>query len=522
MLKPPLEQLRRTPFGLPTSPTWAVCCLLALHVCVAFLTRRTAVAYDDLRYLLLGRSLRNFEYVNQFEVGSPPHLLYPPGYPALLALVGSVIGDRPGTLVIVNIAASGLTLLFAYLIARRFLPTGHALLSLAILAMHPAVLASAGELTSEAPYAALSTAALWMLMRGRSSTRDAVLIAVLAVLATLTRTAGVTLLATILACWALDRHWRRVLAFLVFTAGTVGLWLLYAFASPDRYVRKSYAADFAGQWQSGDIPAPVRFVNRAVMYLEMLPRPFPQTALALPRPVMIMAGGVAVGIVILGIFQIRVRRPIEFYLGFYALLLLAWYPVARLLTVVLPLLVPLFVAGARRLYAERAVRYPVVTLCALALLLFGYQVAENTAEEVGRIEARRESRGDAAVLAAYRYIDRELPVRAVILSGHPEAVYYYTGRRGLARELVSNSPVQEFVPALRSKDVAYVLLAQSRFDRGTLLQRLAANCSTFSFEAAFQARLYLFELSPSSRPPDARACSVLDEFRRTHGEVAED
>ena len=74
---------------------WAVvAALLVLHAALAWSGREIAVltAQDDVRYMLLGTSLRGLSYRDLFLVGTPPHNVYPPGYPAFLA-VWSVVAS---------------------------------------------------------------------------------------------------------------------------------------------------------------------------------------------------------------------------------------------------------------------------------------------------------------------------------------------------------------------------------------------------------------------------------------------
>jgi hypothetical protein len=57
----------------------------------------------------------------------------------VLAVVGSIVGDQPHILVVVNILAANLAVLVSYLFARRFLPPVIALIPLAVVAVHPGV-----------------------------------------------------------------------------------------------------------------------------------------------------------------------------------------------------------------------------------------------------------------------------------------------------------------------------------------------------------------------------------------------
>ena len=65
--------------------------LLTVHAILAWMHRVPGLTteHDDAWYLVLARALRQFSYAELPIVGTPPHAMYPPGYPALLALFGA-------------------------------------------------------------------------------------------------------------------------------------------------------------------------------------------------------------------------------------------------------------------------------------------------------------------------------------------------------------------------------------------------------------------------------------------------
>src|SRR5882672_8450368 len=78
--------------ALPTHRRWMLAAvgLLAVHAALAWWLRAPAIStgHDDAIYLLLGRDLLRGSYRNFWLTGAPFHGLYPPLYPALLAVTG--------------------------------------------------------------------------------------------------------------------------------------------------------------------------------------------------------------------------------------------------------------------------------------------------------------------------------------------------------------------------------------------------------------------------------------------------
>src|SRR5690242_18278500 len=79
--------------SVPTDRRWllAAAGLLAIHAALAWWLRAPAVStgHDDAIYLLLGRDLLHGSYRNFWLIGAPAHGLYPPLYPAALAVTGA-------------------------------------------------------------------------------------------------------------------------------------------------------------------------------------------------------------------------------------------------------------------------------------------------------------------------------------------------------------------------------------------------------------------------------------------------
>src|SRR6185436_3869563 len=213
----------------------AVGLLLGLHAVLAWIGRMPGVltGEDEAIYLLLARQLRHFTYKDVFLTGQPMHAMYPPGYPALLALWGFLVGQRFDELLLLSLACSVAALLLVFLMVRQLWSSTVALLVLAALAVNPFLVDRAGTLASEAPYMLLTMVALWCALRG--DRRNLILAGAAAVAAALTRSIGLTAVAALAAHWLWGRRYAAAGAGVA--AALVGAgWVVWSFTAPDKLV----------------------------------------------------------------------------------------------------------------------------------------------------------------------------------------------------------------------------------------------------------------------------------------------
>lgn len=233
--------------ALPQSAIWAIAAgLLALHAALAWYLRTPGIGTgnDDAVYLLLGRALRQWSYSDLFYVGSPTEAQYPPLYPAFLAMIGGLFGERLSLFVAANIvlSVSGLALVFDVI---RRQSAAIALLTLAMMAINPLLLGLAGAVRSEPLCLALTGLSLWLLARPAPSRTAEVWAGASAIGAALSRSAAVTLIAGMGLYWLLRRRWGAVAILGVASAITVGSWLAWTVVAPRQLPGRSYVSDAA-------------------------------------------------------------------------------------------------------------------------------------------------------------------------------------------------------------------------------------------------------------------------------------
>lgn len=509
--------------------------LLALHAALAWVGRPAGVAtrQDDAVYLLLARSLREFGYQNLYYVNTPPHGLYPPGYPAMLAVWGGLFGDGFDGLALLSVLASTATLGLIYLVMRRLASPVVRLLVLAVLAVNPYLIQYGGDIASEAPYMLLSVLALWLLVRqDKVTTGTLVLVGVVAVAAALTRAVGAALLLALGIHWLLERRWRAAGLLTAASAVAVGGWLWWASRVPHAVAGHSYVAD-ATHRADNKPPAGMgeilfeRTVDNVPNYLAIslpyrLPIPtLPGTLVDNVLGALIVTLGLVAGVWLLW----GKWRPAALYILAYGAVLAVWpWQVGRFLVPMLPLLVPAIVLGLGE--ALRGVRpaWSAPAMATLMLVLLGNGFTRTTGElrQKGGCERGLEFPSPTCVapdqssfFAALRYIRANLPSEAVLLTAKPEPLYYYTARRA-SPTLPSRIRAESLLPELYRTGTGYVLLGSLQAAEPTrLADALAANCRRIEPQEFFPPRTYLFRVLSQDAPDGEQAgCEAVAEYRR--------
>lgn len=170
---------------------------------------------------------------------------YPWGFPMLLWL-GGLLGAGLAGLKLIGVLALGVTAAFTFLLARIFLSRPLALGAAALVVLQPHLLNATDQLLSDVPFLAVSTAALFVMVRthaavlaGRSAARPAVLAAALTVFAYTIRANGVFLSASLAAALGLALLLRAgsrrpaIITGLVYAFAAAALLMPYLALLPD-------------------------------------------------------------------------------------------------------------------------------------------------------------------------------------------------------------------------------------------------------------------------------------------------
>lgn len=509
--------------------------LLVLHGGLAWLTRMPGIEtrQDDALYVLLARSLRDGGYREIFRIDAPVHSMYPPAYPATLAIWGWPVGDAYDALVLLSVVASVVALALTFVATRRVFSTRIALLTLAVLAVNPALIQYAGSISSESMYTALAAATLWALATPSPSRGRVWLAGAAAILAGLTRSIGATLVLALAVLWLLRREWRTVAWFTAASAILVGGWLLWTALAPEQFVGKSYVADATLIGEASERPLIVVLIERAVrhaaFYLAIgvpwiLPLP---TIAGTPVDNVLTAGAAAVGLLAGTFVLLRRWRAAGIYLVTFATLLLAWpWQHDRFAVPLLPVIVPAIIVGLEALLRPWAARWRIAASAAMAVLILSAATSRTTADATATIGCERADMPPASCLTrdqisyfdALRYIQRATALDAVFLTAKPEPMFLYTGRRSVPFLAAVKQPKENFVPHLRSLGVAYILLGSLQGNEpGRLSLTMLDHCRALELVQFFPERTYLFRLRGMAEAADGgAACAAMEDYRKAN------
>ncbi|MGH7540383.1 MAG: hypothetical protein ACRELC_05245 [Gemmatimonadota bacterium] len=504
--------------------------LLLLHFALAWWLRDAGVHVmrDDARYLILARSLRDLGFHDLYRVHPTLHTFYPPGYPALLLVWGSLFGERFDAFALLNALFSTAALGFAFAALRRVTGPGAALFCLLPLVVNPSLIERAGTVRSEPAYTCLSMAALWLVTLDPTSRRAALGAGAAAIAATLTRINGLTLIAGIGLHWLLGRRYRRVVWFGLAGAVLVGGWMAWGVAHQTGLPEDTYVSEFVSHVDPMGRPReslllriPMKIWRVGALGLP-LSVPIP-TIEGTPVDNLIGTGGLVVALAAGLVVLFRRWRATVFYLGLYGLTVIVWpFLTPRFLEPVLPLLVPAALIGGAALAGVFRPSWRSPALVGLALFLAASAVVQTVGFARVRAGCGPFDLGDPPAcltenqrgfLRALDLVKRVTPENAVLLSTMPEPLYFHTGRRAIPIGEEVTDPEGDFLAFLRREGVRYVLVSPNG---PSVARRLAPRCARLVLLGAFPGGNVVVRLAEPDEAVEARAaCDALGDIVQT-------
>lgn len=497
-----------------------VAVLLAVILGQGWAIRRPVVSgVDEATYLILSGSLEQGSYRDEFLVGRPHHVQYPPGTPAWLLLMRRVGGSSEDAGRLANLVLVALSALLLGDALRRL---GHAWLgvgAIGIVGLNPDLLSYGGTLLSEAPYTALSMLAVWATLRAdqRSGRGSAALAVAAATASVLTRSIGVVIVGAVGAWSLLRRRWGLAVALTVAAGAALGGWLWYVSLEAPQTIGASYSKDLAN--------ASAGLAERVITNLKGYSiRSLPQ-ALAIPALPGTPVDNIAWILALLGFggvgLAVMIRRWPGAALALLgsAVILLIWpWPVRRLLTPLIPLAVAALVLGALAVGQRLRMRHHEALAWALMLVLAafagagqisGYRLMQGCDREDpygpgGCFTAEQRSQ-----MKAGRFARDSLPSDAVLVNARPAAVYHVSGLSTLPLGLV----VREEDPFahLRAHRFFVILSREVTLERGPASRALHSRCHELRVRARFAPATLLLEPRDTlTAGPDA--CPALAAF----------
>ena len=499
-----------------------LCALLVGHGLLAYQARARGVFTfgDDAAYLLLSRSLRAFSYRELQFVGEPIAARFPPGYPGLLALL-SIAGEHFRLISLAGIALSVSGLYALFDVIRRRWSADVGLLVTAVAATNPTMVANAGAIASESMFTALAFWTLWAADRTDHGQPRGITAGLSAILAAMTRSAGVTLPLALGAHWLLRRRYRRLAILALASAVTVGAWLAWTTVAPRREFRRSYIDD-AVTVRSGNGSLVSTLASRMKVNVYTYVGQTMPSELMLPvtkRTQLDNVGWVALigALALAGMLSAWTRwnAAVIWFLGYSALLAVWAFVIPRFLQPLIPLLIAFMIVGAWtigqrwRPPGSPSAALPAVMLSAM-LAYFGLLgsatvAAQQAACDLGRSECAESPSLD--FLDALHYVATHTDSSARLVTPKSPTLYYYAPpRQSVYWDEIISQDSASFIPFLDHNRVTHVLLTPVFSDQITVARLAATHCTQFDLMKAFAPETMVLERRESPSGTDTPAC----------------
>jgi hypothetical protein len=407
------------------------------------------VFYDDAHYVILGRALalgEGYRYINL--PGSPAATHFPPGFPALLALLWRISPTFPENIALfkmMNAVLLGVVAAGTYWSSRKFLdasPLVAAVVALTGTMAIPALLLSSGVM-SEVLFLALLLPLLVIADDpiGREGLRNAALIGMIAGALCLIRSNAVVLIAAIAGGYAIRRQYRE--AGIAMLTGVLVLlpWLLWVYHNDPlmpgqlRGQYGSYGAWFAeGLRQGGGRLIGASLRDNLVTTYAIVARSFSVARQPLLDALAVLA---VLTLFISGAIALAKRATVTMlFVALYIAMTLLWpFSPLRFLWGIWPLLVLIAVSGALSLWRAQSARPSSRVargVCAVAAVIAIAGTLNFNVRGYANAWWATVSRSFAPrIQPQLVWVTEKTGHTDVIVTDDEGAVYLYTGRRAL-------------------------------------------------------------------------------------------
>jgi hypothetical protein len=426
--------------------------LVALVLAIAILTVTPwpiGAFEDDAIYTILGKSLAEGTGYRMINLpGAPAATHYPPGYPALLALLWRIGPTFPDNVVLFKFANALLLALSAagtYVFARRRLQFTAIVSAIVALAssLSVAIVLLTGMVLSEPLFLALLAPALLLTERAVETgrLRTALFAGLLLGALALVRSLGLFAIPAALAVLLWKRRYATAAVLGLGAAVFVGPWLLWVQQHQHdvpTIINGKYGS-YSGWVLQGYVDYGLQFVWQVIVknsidifrVMSRVHSPFTQLW------VHGIAFGALVGLVALGAGRLTRRAPATvWFIVLYTVIVLLWpFEPSRFLLGIWPVLACCAAAGVSAVWRWRpagkltlAARYVAIAAC--LLLAAGYLKYNGRGFKNGWWEPVQQA-GGQRMKPIVEWVAYHTAMTDVISTDHDPAIYLYTGRRAI-------------------------------------------------------------------------------------------
>lgn len=454
--------------------------LVVLHVALAVLVfdPKPFVGGDNAGYMILAESIETGQGYRDIHIpGSPRHGQYPPVYPAVLAIAAALGGGLITFKILSTVFTTG-SLVVLFLLARRRLPLEGAVAVVAPLAVSSVLLYYSHWVLSEALFVLLTLVALWASERLLDSWRWLALAMGFALLAYLTRSAGLPLVLALLLVLASRKRWRELVAAAGAAAVVVVAWWVWGRVAAGESAQ-AYSNNFLlldpydpelGMIGPGGLLARVIY-NLRLYAIEVLPESLAGVAPGLLT--ILMTFIVALLLIALAIVAwvrgIRGQRVLELFVFLYVGLIVLWPDAWTDRRFLLPVLPALFLLGAAGLQwcleflrLPRRV-WPLPAFGAMLVVLAVPSLVVSVGYNQRCMRIYRQGDAFACYPGAWRafadvafWVRDNTPEDAIVVGRKPRLFYVFSRRRGNVYPFTTQD--DEMLAFLDEVEADYVLV----------------------------------------------------------------
>lgn len=504
---------------------------VGLHIALAWFSRNPGISWaeDDATYIILGREILHGSYAERWDILAPTHARYPPGFPALLSLGNAVFGDHVAVYTVLVLLCSAASIALAFLVVRRHFGDAVAVFVTGLLAINTMAVAEASLIMAEAPFRLWLTVVLWSASREHPSRGHLALAGASAVIAALTRSVGVAVIAALALHWIFERRWKAV-ALLAVGSVPVALWFVWTAVAPDPNQRGLYLHTVLTTAQSGESPG-ISMLRRVITSIVLYPRTMVPGALSFlglksnPADNVLWALLALVTIPIGAVVAWRRWRLMALVVLFYGLALIVWpWRYERFVSPVSALLLAIIGAGVMHLVRHRTPRTQFIVLAAVASPFVAGALQTGVPELKAMLACDRsriaesptcfpeEQRG---LLQLAAFAREHTPDDAVFFVSKEAAFYWQSGRRTVRNDPFLNVPTDSFGALLRGAGVTYAVLSPVGANRGGHNRAIARACREFESVATFAGDAVLLKLREGGPiDHDDATCQLIAEWKQ--------
>lgn len=509
--------------------------LIAIHIGLAWISRSPGISWgeDDAQYIILGREILQGQYAERWDVEAPAHARLPPGFPALLSIGNALFGDSVGVYTVLVLLCSAASIALFFLVVRRHFGDAIALFVTGLTAINAMAVSDAGYVMAEAPFRFWATLTLWSASRENPRAHHLVLAGAAAVMAALTRSVGVAVIAGLAVHWILERRWKAV-GLLAVGSVPVGAWFFWTLVAPDPNQRALYLHTVLSVVQGSPAESEqsplVAALKRVMTSLVRYPRTLVPVSLSFfalkANPIdNVLWAALGIATIPVGLLVAWRRwRLLVLVLLFYAAALLAWpWRYERFVSPITSMLLVLIAVGTAYLLRRQRTRVQHVALAGVASLFVvgSIQAGMPTLRAMMACDRSRPLESPTCytedrrgLLQLAEYARERTPPDAVFFVPKEGAFYLHSGRRTVRDIQFLRVPPDSLGAVLRRHGVSYAAVSPIGVSFQGHNRIIALACREFEKVASFEGDAVLLRLRENGPiDHDDETCESISGWR---------